>query len=447
MRRLSTLLVFAGLTLLVSAFAARSPARACDPDNGGIKLPSGFCATIFADSIRGARQLAISPNGDVFVGMNGGQAQPGGVMALRDADGDGHAEVRERILTGFSSASVALFDGYLYTEARPPQGARGAPPVPTAIVRYKLPKGELKPAGAPDTIVASVPGGPGHTTRNFVISPQGVMYVNVGSPSNTCQPQDRAPGIPGKDPCTELDTRAGIWQFDARKLGQTQSGAVHFARGIRNGVGITLDPSDGRLWVMQHGRDQLWDWRDKLGLGSDSAAAAKFNAETPAEELFQVNRSDDFGWPYCYFDPAQKKKVLAPEYGGDGKQVGRCADKKGNVAFFPAHWAPNGLLFYTGNTFPAKYRNGAFIAFHGSWNRAPEPPGGYNVVFQPLANGRASGTYEIFAEGFPTNLSASNAAARGNHRPSGVAQGPDGALYLNDDAGGRIWKVVYTGGK
>jgi len=448
MRRLTTLFVSAGLVFLASAFWSGSHASPCDPDNGAIKLPSGFCATIFADSVRGARQLVVAPNGDVFVGVNSAQNSPGGVMALRDADKDGHAEVREKILTGFASSHVALFDGYLYTEARPAtQGGRGAPPVPTAILRYKLPTGQLKPTGNADTIVASLPGGPGHTTRNFVITPQGVMYVNVGSPSNSCQPQDRAAGVAGADPCTELDTRAGIWQFDARKTGQTQGGAVHFARGIRNAVGVALQPTNGQLWVMQHGRDQLWDWRAKLGI-ADSVAAAKFNAETPAEELFQVNKGDDFGWPYCYFDPAQKKKVLAPEYGGDGKQVGRCADKKGNVAFFPGHWAPNALLFYTGSAFPAKYRNGAFIAFHGSWNRAPEPPAGYNVVFQPLANGRASGAYEIFADGFPSNLNPeSPAGARGNHRPTGLAQGPDGALYVSDDAGGRIYRIVYTGTK
>jgi glucose/arabinose dehydrogenase len=444
MRRLTTFFVFAGLAFVVSAFSSERPVSPCDPANGGIKLPAGFCATIFADTVRGARQLVVAPNGDVFVSQSNPQA--GGVMALRDADKDGHAEIREKILSGFVSTHVALFDGYLYTEARPAQGGRGAPPVPTAIVRYTLPSGELKPTGGPDTVIASVPGGPGHTSRNFVITPQGTMYVNVGSPGNSCQPQDRAPGVAGADPCTELDTRAGIWQFDARQKGQTQTGAVHFARGIRNAVGIALNPT-GQLWVMQHGRDQLWDWRANLGI-TDSVAASKFNAETPAEELFQVNRGDDFGWPYCYFDPAQKKKVLAPEYGGDGKQIGRCADKKGNVAFFPGHWAPNALLFYTGSSFPAKYKNGAFIAFHGSWNRAPEPPGGYNVVFQPLANGRASGAYEIFADGFPSNLTPeSPAGTRGNHRPTGLAQGPDGALYVTDDAGGRIWKIVYTGTK
>jgi glucose/arabinose dehydrogenase len=444
-RRLTTAFVFAGLAILVSAFALQSRSSSpCDPDNGGIKLPTGFCATVFADSIRGARQLAVASNGDVFVGVNSAQNIPGGVMALRDADKDGHAEVREKVLDGFSSSHVALFGGHLYTEIRRGGGRGGPPAVPTVIVRYTLPAGQLKISGNPDTIVADLPSMPGHSTRNFVITSQGVMYVNVGSATNSCQAQDRAAGVPGADPCTELDTRAGIWQFDARKMGQTQSGAVHFARGIRNAVGIALQPSDGRLWVTQHGRDQLWDWRSKLGL-TDSAAAAKFNAETPAEELLQVNRGDDFGWPYCYYDIAQKK-VMSPEYGGDGKQVGRCADKKGNVAAFPGHWAPNALMFYTGSTFPAKYKNGAFIAFHGSWNRAPEPAGGYSVVFQPLAGGRASGPFEIFADGFAPNLSPTG-GGRGNRRPTGLAQGPDGALYVADDAGGRIWKITYTGGK
>ncbi len=125
------------------------------------------------------------------------------------------------------------------------------------------------------------------------------------------------------------------------------------------------------------------------------------SAETPAEELLQVNRGDDFGWPYCYFDPELKQKVLAPEYGGDGKTVGRCEGKKGNVGYFPGHWAPNSLLFYTGHGCCRRNTgNGAFIVFHGSWNRAPLPQQGFKVVFQPMANGRASGVHEVVVDGF-----------------------------------------------
>ena len=112
------------------------------------------------------------------------------------------------------------------------------------------------------------------------------------------------------------------------------------------------------------------------------------------------------------------------------------------VATFPAHWAPNGVVFYTGDLFPAHYRGGAFIAFHGSWNRAPGPQGGYNVVFVPFSGGDAAGAYETFADGF---AGAEKSPDRAIHRPSGVAVGPDGALYISDDKGGRLWRVTYRG--
>jgi glucose/arabinose dehydrogenase len=153
-----------------------------------------------------------------------------------------------------------------------------------------------------------------------------------------------------------------------------------------------------------------------------------------------VEQGGEYGWPYCYYDPTQNRLVLAPEYGGDGKKVGECAQKKGPVAAFPAHWAPNALVFYTGTMFPASYRGGAFIAFHGSWNRAPEPQDGYNVVFQPMANGQASGPYQIFADGFAGPRKEPGLAA---HRPAGLAVGPDGALYITDDQAGTVWRVSY----
>ena len=244
------------------------------------------------------------------------------------------------------------------------------------------------------------------------------------------------PNVPGIKPCTELETRAGTWLYDANKLDQHFSPAQRFATGLRNGEGFSFD-SAGRIFATQHGRDQLFENLPKL-------YNATQGQNEPAEELVQERRGADFGWPECYYDYDQKKLVLAPEYGGDGgKTVGVCAQKQEPVAAFPAHWAPNDMLIYEGNQFPAAYKDGAFIAFHGSWNRAPGPQGGYNVVFQPLADGKASGPFVVFADGFAGAIKEPGQAA---HRPTGLAVGPDGALYIADDEGGRIWRVTYQGG-
>jgi Transposase domain (DUF772) len=167
------------------------------------------------------------------------------------------------------------------------------------------------------------------------------------------------------------------------------------------------------------------------------------SAELPAEEMVQLIAGADYGWPECYYDQQQNKLVLAPEYGGDGgKTVGVCAQRQAPVAAFPGHWAPNDLAIDHGTSFPAAYRGGAFMAFHGSWNRAPDPQGGYNVVFQPLADGKASGPFVVFADGF---AGAYKDPGRAAFRPTGLAEGPDGALYVSDDVHGRIWRITYNG--
>jgi glucose/arabinose dehydrogenase len=431
-----------GLALILTAACASGPRSdtggiaavrpPCLPDNGGITLPRGFCATIVADSLPRPRHMAVSRSGDLFVALLGtGQAGVGGgLVGLRDTTGDGRADVQARFGDA-ASAEVALRGGYVYAGA------------PTSVLRYRLQPGELRPSGRPDTIVVDLPTG-GHALRTFAIDSTGALFLNIGSRTNACQERDRERESRGRDPCPELETRAGIWRFRSDRR-QTQRDGEHFAAGIRNSVAIAINPAERVLYVVQHGRDQLYgNWPALF----DSVKSAK----TPAEELFRVERGDDFGWPYCYYDSQLARKVLAPEYGGGGRTTGRCDGKKGNIAAHPAHWAPNALVFYTGSQFPGRYRNGAFIAYHGSWNRQPgEMQSGFNVVFQPLTNGRGAGPYEVFADGFFGE--DGRVAARPNlappgpkrHRPTGLAVGPDGSLYISDDGMGRIWRVFYVG--
>jgi glucose/arabinose dehydrogenase len=168
------------------------------------------------------------------------------------------------------------------------------------------------------------------------------------------------------------------------------------------------------------------------------------SAELPAEEFLRVNQGDDFGWPYCYYDQMKNQKILAPEYGGNATTTGRCDAAEKPILAFPGHWAPNSLLFYTGNQFPSRYKNGAFIAFHGSWNRAPLRQGGYFVAFVPMRNGLPSGDWEMFASNFP-GVEVITDPDQARYRPVGLAQGPDGSLYISDSNEGRIWRIIYKG--
>ena len=270
----------------------------------------------------------------------------------------------------------------------------------------------------------------------FSISSDGLLYVDVGTASNACQLKNRTLQSPGAQPCTELETRGGIWRYDARKTDQKFSPTDRYATGIRNAEGFGVDPTGHRIFVTQHGRDQLHANWPALYKPDEEATL-------PAEEVMLLKQGGDYGWPECYYDSFQSKLVLAPEYGGDGGHtVGVCANKIAPVAAFPAHWAPNAMVFYDGKQFPARYRNGVFIAFHGSWDRAPYAQGGYNVVFQSLGGNQSSGGCEVFADGFAGPVKTPEGAV---YRPSGVAVGPDGSLYVSDDMKGRVYKITYKG--
>lgn len=424
-------ILWGALIAIPALVTGQTVGPSCD---AGLTVPAGFCAQVVADRLGAPRHVLVAPNGDVLVNAlpvsgasaEGSVAPKGGIILLRDTNGDGKAEFVKR-LGGIGGTGIALGNGFLWATDR------------NAVVRYRFAPGDTV-LGASDTILVNLPLG-GHVAYNFVVR-GAALYLNVGSRTNSCQERDRQSKSAGIDPCVELETRAGVWLFDAHKPGQTLSDGRRYATGIRNAVALTWHESANGLWAMMHGRDQLamnWGFSDT------------YNAENPGEELLQIAESDDFGWPYCYYAVDERRLVLAPEYGGDGKTVGRCGSKKPPVYAFPGHWAPNALHFYTGRSFPAEYRRGVFVVFHGSWNRAPLVQDGFRVVFLPLAGAKVSGAPRTFADGFASDAFKGNRAAgpppagARNHRPTGIAQGTDGSLYVTDDLGGTVYRISYQG--
>ena len=410
----------------------------CDQGNAGLTLPPGFCASVFADNLGRARHITVAPNGDVYVNTWSSsytelKNAPGGyIVALRDTDRDGKADMVERFGTVHQDGKpgggtgIGVYRGAVYVEDH------------GKIMRYTLSDGKLVPGGAPDVILSGLWTERGHIMHPFAITSDGVMYVNSGSITNSCQEKDRTLESPGIQPCPELSLHAGIWRYDANKTNQKFSPAERYATGTRNVVALAVN-SANELYATLHGRDNLSIHWPKL-------YTKEQNNELPAEVFARIDRGDDFGWPYCYFDPRQNKHVLAPEYGGDGgKAQGVCAQKKQPALTFPAHWAPNGMTFYNASALPGKYRGGAFVVFHGSHDRTPIQAG-YQMAFVPFEGGKPAARYEEFAKGFSGTAPLSKPTEAPN-RPMAVAVGADGALYVSDDVKGRIWRIAYVGGK
>ena len=391
-----------------------------DKDNAELTLPTGFGALKVADDIGSARHIAVDSNGTIYVKLADDKGD--GIVVLKDTTGNGKADIKEGF-GNYGGTGIALRNNYLYASSN------------TAIFRYSLDKNGMPTnKNAPDTIVSGLIDRNQHNSKSITFDGADNLYVNIGAYSNNCQVQDRTKGSPGMRPCTILDSAGGIWQFKAEKLKQTYGDGKRYVTGIRNVVGLDWNKKADQLFIMMHGRDQLNSLFPDLYSKEESS-------ELPAETMYALKEGDNVGWPYVYYDQIQNKKIVAPEYGGDGKKTGG-EDAIDPVMAFPGHMAPNGLLFYTGDMFPAKYKNGAFIAFHGSWNRNNQQKG-YMVAFAPFANGKPSGDWEIFAEGFAGTDSIPS-AGDAKHRPVGLAQGPDGSLYVSDDAHGTIYRIIYN---
>ncbi len=426
-RSLSMLALAGVLTLSLALQARQAPAPPCDPGNGGLTLPSGFCAQVIADNLGAARNLAVAANGDLYIAVRTGTrvpgqpVPPGFLLGLRDTTGDGRMDRVERFGTT-GATGIVLRNGYLYYAT------------PTSVERFKMTPGELVPAGPAEVVVGGFPDQRGHRDKDLAFDDQGNLFVTVGLPSNACAEPDRQPGAKGLDPCPQLETAGGVWKFKADEVGQTYTTAARYATGLRQGVALAWHK--GQLFLSMNSRDSLDTLYPDLFTPEE-------NQNRPLEPLLEIKAGSVFGWPYCFHDGKTNQMILAPEYGGDGKTIGRCAKFEQPIAGFPAHSAPVDLQFFDHPGLPAKYRDGAFVVMHGSWNRAPAPMEGYNVLYQPFANGKPSGNYEIFADGFAGKviMSPSDAASRAN----GIAIGPKGELYITESVKGKTWRVTYRG--
>ncbi|MFH6603456.1 PQQ-dependent sugar dehydrogenase [Maribacter algicola] len=394
--------------------------------NGGLYFPDGFEAIVVADSIGAARHLAIRDNGDIYVKLRTETGRNGN-MALRDTTGDGRADIFERWgdypNDGNFGTEMRIHNGYLYFSSE------------QVVYRQELTPGQLVPKGIPEIIVTDQFPKRWHNAKCLAFDNKGNMYVTFSAPTNACEDQNSQPGnVKGMHPCPLRSELGSIWKFDENKLGQFQADGEMFATGIRSVVGISWNDEDNSLYAVQHGRDYLHNHAPHFYSKWEQAVL-------PAEEFMKIEKGDDFGWPYTYYDHFKKKKMLAPEYGGDGKKEAK--EYKDPLMGLPAHWAPNDLLFYKGDQFPERYKKGAFIAFHGSTNRAPYPQAGYIVAFVPFNDGKPTGEWEVFADGF-TGKDTLNIMQDAKYRPMGLAEGPDGSLYISESKQGKIWRVRYT---
>lgn len=409
------------MRMMFAAMFLAAGLMGCQPaGEGGVSVPEGFVASVVHEGVGSARHMVARGNGDVYVALRQ-RVEGGGIACLRDEDGDGAFE-RVEYFGDVQGTGIAISGEWLYFAED------------FRVVRYALPADALTPVGEPEVLIEGFVRSGQHAAKSIDIGADGRLYVNVGAPSNACQENDRTPGSPGRDPCPILEYAGGIWSYDAGTPGQTHpTDGVRFATGLRNCVAI--DEEDGAVYTVVHGRDQLDSLYPELFDAGE-------NADLPAEEMHRLTQGSDAGWPYTYYDGQRGERMVSPEYGGDGETPAEAGKYQEPIQAFPAHWAPNGILIYTGEQFPERYHGGAFVAFHGSWNRAPEPQAGYNVTFTPFEDGLPSGAYEVFADGF-AGSSKIRSPREAKHRPMGLATAPDGSLLICDSVQGRIWRVTH----
>jgi glucose/arabinose dehydrogenase len=409
------------LSVGFTALLAAAPAHAAEPD--GLVLPSGFHASVVADGLGPIRHMALRGN-DIYVSTRHGRDQPSlGIIALRL--GPDHKPLQTDHIAGVDQGTgIRIYKGFLYA-------ASG-----TGVVRFAL-DDRLVPSAAPETIVDGLAA----TNHPIALDGKGNLFVSVdgGGGTNNCADPNTPKGAKpvGLTPCPLLETRGGIWRFDDSKAGQKLADGEHFATGIRNISALDWRGGDG-LYGAWHGRDgTAMTWPELVTPAQDDAIP---------DEMFRITKGTDMGWPYTYWDGERKIRLGAPEYGGDGKTP--VTDRKYAqpvVAFQPRRPAVLDMAFYTGTQFPRSWRGGTFIAMHGGGADGtvlPNGHGGYDVVFVPF-RGNKAGNPVVFADGFAGGGAGDKNVKTAAYRPVGVAEGPDGALYVADSNKGRIWRISY----
>jgi glucose/arabinose dehydrogenase len=402
-----------------------APAWAQEPD--GLKLPAGFHASVVADGLTGMRHLAVRDNGDIYISTDAEPGAPGGgIIALR-LGADGKAGKAEHFGAVDGGTGIRFYHGALYAASA------------SGVYRFDFAGDALIPPAPPQLVLGGMPT-TGETNRMIAFDGKGGLYVSVGGTGNICADRNRPKGAKpvGLTPCPGLIGRGGVWRFDADKLNQTfPDGGEQIATGLRDMDAMDWRKGDVLYGVMHDRNGTAMTWPDLVSAADENNIA---------EEMHRLVKGADLGWPTTYYDGARKLRLIAPEYGGDGKTAAATGAFSTPVLAFAGHSAPLDLLFYTGQQFPQSYVGGAFVVFHGG--EGPAVPGGrngYDVVFAPFDSKGQPGAVSVFADGFAGPTPESRNSVGAAYRPVGLAMAPDGSLYVADSQKGRIWRIAYTG--
>jgi glucose/arabinose dehydrogenase len=417
----------ASAAILILA-AAVAYAASNEPD--GLTLPAGFHATVVAEGLGPIRHLAVRGNGNLYVSTPHNQ-DPGksGIIAIH-LDPNHHADRIQHFGSIDGGTGIRFHNDHLYAST------------PSGVYRFAFLGAELVPSNEPELIVDGMPAShPGflRVNRPIAFDASDHLFVALDASANLCTTQTQPPpGQPlptapptGLKPCPDLGARAGVWRFDANRHAQKfPADGQQWATGIRDIDCLDWSTADGHLYGIMHARDNTNRlWPDLVSAEDDNHIA---------DEMHRITKGTDFGWPYTYFDGARNVRLISPEYGGDGKRSPAPGTYSSPVLTFHSRRpAPVDLLFYSGNAFPRAYRNGAFIVLHGTQKS------GYDVVFVPFDRHGKAGSPTVFADGFAGFDQTSATRAPAMYRPIGIAEGPDGALYVADSQKGRVWRIMY----